>query len=355
MASKDSSNVRVGVIGLGMGRLHANTVISNPGAELVAVCDLDPRRLAEFAPAIGPDNCFTNYMEMLRLNRPDLAIVALPNFLHARTTIDCLEAGCATLCEKPIAMNVEEGVKMRDAAERSGNMLGINLSFRFTPTARALKALANEGVLGQPYHAYTRWTRFDGMPGFGGWFGRKEMSGGGPLIDLGVHRIDLAMWLMGSPQPRTVSGVAHHHIGVPRAQAAGKTFDVEDFASGFVRFENGATLAFEVSWAGPQEELGDIMFTRVMGTAGALMESQTKDGRRASYSFIVGEQPVVGEVRPAPIVRDKPASSTDEMIECVHTGRQFPATAEEAIRIQQILDSLYESARQGCEVDIAQL
>src|SRR5690606_1604206 len=163
-----------------------------------------------------------------------------------------------------------------------------------------------------------------GMPGFGGWFGQKKLSGGGPLIDLGVHRIDLAMWLMGSPQPVTVSGVTHHHIGKIRAEASKQAFDVEDFASGFVRFDNGATLVFEVSWAGPQEESGDIMLTRVMGTKGALIESQNAQGKRALYSHMVGGNVVIGDVLPAQTIRSKPSSSVDEMIACVKEGRPFP-------------------------------
>lgn len=352
MKKIDSSKVRCAVIGLGMGRNHCKFFNESEEAELVAVADLDEARHEPWLPVVGSEHCYRDYKEMLCEVAPDVVGIALPNFLHAPVTIDALEAGCHVLCEKPMAMNVEEALRMRDAADRAGRQLGINLSYRFSPQARALKNLADNDYLGRAYHAFTRWTRLDGMPGFGGWFGQKELSGGGPLIDLGVHRLDLAMWLMGGPTPVTVSGVAHHEIGVPKAKQEGAKFDVEDFAGGFVRFSNGATMLFEVSWAGFQRE-AEMMATRVMGTEGTLIHRNTDGGYTFTAECIRRES---GQMLKSTVM----APSRDfrnpyaEFVHCVKQEKPFLAGPEDGLRIQRILDALYASAEQGREIEITE-
>ncbi len=346
-----SSKIRCAVIGLGMGKGHAERYARNADAELVAIVDLDEKRLKQFEHLVpGPSACFTQYKDMLKQVKPDLVSVALPNFLHAPVAIDCLEAGAHVLGEKPMAMNVDEARRMRDVADKAGKRFGLNLSYRFSPPARALKDMASAGILGDVYHAYTRWTRLDGFPGFGGWFGQKGMSGGGPLIDLGVHRLDLALWLMGSPQPVTVSGSAHHKLGVPRAAAAGKKFDVEDFATGFVRLAGGASLIFEISWAGFQEQK-EMMRTVVMGDKGALIQ-RNHDGSYGFMAEIVKEES--GHVTRAELTlpRGDIRNPYDEMVHCLLHDEPYLASADDGIRIQQILDGLYESAEKGHEIEV---
>ncbi len=341
--------VRTAIVGLGLGTFHANKVLKNPDATLCAVADLDATRLETFAPQIGAEHCHTDFREMLAKEKPDLTVIALPNVLHRPATLAALEAGSHVLCEKPMAMNVAECLEMRAAARRLGLTLGINLSYRFNPKSRACKDLADAGCLGHPYHAYTTWTRRDGFPGFGGWFGRKELSGGGPLIDLGVHRLDLAIWLMGNPEPLTASAQIHHHIGRPRAESQNKPFDVEDLAAGFVRFANGASLVFEISWAGHQED-DEPMLTRVMGDRGTLIQRNAGSGHApvAVLATTVAGHPVTSQVHPKGSFRE----SIDEMIHCIQTGDPFLVSADDGIRIQRVLDGLYESARLGREVEL---
>ncbi|MGF1483734.1 MAG: Gfo/Idh/MocA family protein [Opitutales bacterium] len=349
--STDSAKLRCAVIGLGMGKGHAKHYAENPDAELVGIVDLDENRLKQYESFVsGPSACFTDYKEMLKQAKPELVSVALPNFLHAPVAIDCLNAGCHVLGEKPMAMYVSEAKQIRDAADKAGKRFGLNLSYRFSPPARALKDMAAGGLLGDVYHAYTRWTRLDGFPGFGGWFGQKGMSGGGPLIDLGVHRLDLALWLMGSPQPVTVSGCAHHKIGVPRAQKAGKKFDVEDFATGFVRLKGGASLIFEISWGGFQEQK-EMMRTVVMGDQGALIQ-RNFDGGYGFMAEIIKEE--AGHVTKAELTlpRGDIRNPYNEMVHCVRNDMPYLASAEDGIRIQQILDGLYESAEKGHEIEV---
>jgi predicted dehydrogenase len=344
------SLVRCAVIGLGVGKAHLKGYSECPDARVVAVADVDPKRLAQQESLVGKEHCYSEHKAMLKAERPDLVSVALPNFLHAPATLDCLKAGAHVLCEKPMAMNVGQARAMLAAARKARRKLGLNLSFRFTPQARALRDLVEDGALGQVYHAYTCWTRRDGIPGFGGWFGQKKLSGGGPLIDLGVHRLDLAMWLMGGPTPTTVSGATHHHIGIPRAKEQSKAFDVEDFASGFVRFSNGASLVFEASWAGAQAD-PEEMCTQVLGTKGGLVHRNEGGG----YNFVAeyyterrGHR-LAARLAPSRAAQSNPYA---EMVRAIVQDARPLADGADGLRVQQVLDGLYKSAALGREVRV---
>jgi len=349
--TKRTSQLRGAVIGLGIGKHHAQGYLDAPESNLVAVVDLNAERLKPWAEKLGEHAVFDDHKKMLKAVKPDLVSVALPNALHKSMTLDALKAGAHVLCEKPMAMNVREATAMRDAAKRARRRLGINLSFRFTPQARALKDLADTGFLGDAYHAHTQWTRRDGIPGFGGWFGQKAMSGGGPLIDLGVHRIDLAMWLMGSPNPLTVSATTHERIGIPRAKKAKQKFDVEDFAAGFIRFDNGASMTLNISWAGHQAKQ-ELMVTSVTGTDGTMVHRNDDEGK---YNFVgeyfheVAGHKMSGRVD---VARRDIRTSFGEMVRAVVENRRPLADAEDGLRIQRVLDGLYKSAATGREVKV---
>jgi predicted dehydrogenase len=351
--------LRVAIIGLGMGTSHAQGYLQVPEAQLVAVADADPKRLERiiepngketYVTKLGRENCFTDYKEMLKSAKPDLVSVALPNFLHAPVSIDCLKSGAHVLCEKPMAMTVVQAKQMIAVSKKVRRKLGINLSYRFTPQGRALKDLADKGFLGTPYHASTRWTRRDGFPGFGSWFGIKSRSGGGPLIDLGVHRIDLAMWLMGCPEPATVSGMTHDLIAQEKAKALKKEYDCEDLAAGFIRFKNGASMTLEISWGGHQAE-AEKMNTTVMGTKGTLVHRNEGGGYNfvGEYFYQLNGNKLNGTVAAAnPSIR----SSYGEMVRAILNDTKPIADAEDGLRIQRVLNGLYQSAATGREVRV---
>ncbi|MCX7806961.1 MAG: Gfo/Idh/MocA family oxidoreductase, partial [Planctomycetota bacterium] len=168
---------------------------------------------------------YTSAEDMLAKEHLDAVSIATPNKFHAPLTLAAIAAGCHVLCEKPMAMNAVEAREMLDAAQKAGKRLMINFSYRFNEMSMALKQQVDAGLLGEIYFGRTVWHRRRGLPGFGGWFGQKALSGGGPLIDLGVHRLDLALWLMGYPKPVWVMGSTYQHLGLALAQKQGKTFD----------------------------------------------------------------------------------------------------------------------------------
>jgi len=342
-----TEKVKCAVVGLGMGVGHALGYVGNDRAELVGVADLDPGRFGrvkEVAPDVA---CFTDFQQMLEQTAPDVVSVALPNFLHEPVSVAALEAGAHVMCEKPLAHTLESALRIQHAAAASGKQVFMNLSQRFSEKNMQARALFEAGAFGEMYHGYTEWTRRDWMPGFGGWFGQKEKSGGGPLIDLGVHKIDLALWLMGRPKPLTVSGTTHYQRGVPLAKKQGAAFDVEDFACGFIRFENGASLVFEISWAGYQQGHSQESM-RLIGTHGGLETVRGADGLDYIYNHEVNGVPISGRIIPD----GRGRASTNVLVDALLDDTPFPANLEDGLRMQVILEALYRSAERGAEINV---
>jgi len=341
-------NLRCAVIGLGIGNLHVSGYVKNSRAELVGLVDLDEKKLGDKLKELPGTRGYTDYSEMLRECKPDLVSVALPNFLHEPVTVACLEAGADVLCEKPMSTSLASALRMEKAVEKTGKRIFMNLSQRFRAENVAARKLMEAGALGDVYHAYTEWTRRDWIPNFGSWFGQKELSGGGPLLDIGVHKIDMALWLMGRPKPVTVSGITHYQRGVPRAKRENVKFDVEDYATGFVRFENGASLIFETSWAGYQQEYSQESF-KLIGTQGGLEVVEGKNGLDYIFNQEVGGVPLASR-----IITDTlhAPGFAESLVDCILDDKPFRANMEDGIRMQVILEALYESATRGKEVNI---
>jgi predicted dehydrogenase len=294
---------------------------------------------------------FETVEELLEAEAADAVYIATPNKFHAPLSVQCLQAGLHVFCEKPMAMDAQEGRRMIEAAEEADRKLTINLSFRQDRAARALKDLADAGELGQVYFARTGWLRNRGIPLGSGWFGDRGLAGGGPLIDLGVHRIDMALWLMGHPEPVAVSGATYDMLGKRIAAERGQEFDVEDLAAGFVRFEGGATLAIAVSWA-TNSEWAEEMYTCVYGTkagavhrhVGGTYEFEARLWRPVGSAF--------GETRLSKL--PPPSSHLEDFAEAVLEDGPVPVDPWDALRVQRIIDALYASAESGEEVRLDQ-
>lgn len=342
--------IRCGVIGLGMGRGHIAGYSSHPDAEVVAIADVDKKRLSAVGSELGIDARYDTAQEMLRKEKLDVVSVATPNKFHKPVTIAALRAGCHVLCEKPMAMSAAEARSMLAAAAKAGKRLMINFSFRFNEVAQALKARVDAGVLGDVYFARTVWQRRRGLPGLGGWFGRKALSGGGPLIDLGVHRIDLALWLMGYPRPVWVMGSTYDHIASAIAKKQRAKFDVEDFAVGLVKFDNGATLEAEASWAGHIKER-ELMETRLLGTRGGLVYKNVGEGYEFDAEIFTEHDGHQFDTRLHPGGK-APTGAMAHFIDCIIEDKPHIATGEEGLIVMQFLDALYRSAATGKPVRV---
>jgi predicted dehydrogenase len=347
------TKIRVGVIGLGIGRHHIRGYQTHPAAEVVAIADLDEARLAEIGDQFSVGQRYTSGEQMIAEAGLDVVSVATPNKFHKSLTVAALEAGCHVLCEKPMAMSAVEAREMLAAAEKAGKRLMIDFSYRFSEQSQALKAQVDAGVLGEVYFARTLWHRRRGLPRFGGWFGQKALSGGGPLIDLGVHRLDLALWLMGYPRPVWVLGRTYAPIASALAAEQGVDYDVEDLAVAMITFENGATLEIEASWAANVQER-EWMETRLFGTKGGLVQRNLNE----TYEF---EAEIYTEQAGAPFDMKLHASNrrTPELnamyhfCESIAKDTPHTATGEEGLLVMEILDAIYKSAASGQPIRIA--
>jgi predicted dehydrogenase len=346
-----TKKIRIGVIGLGMGRGHIGGYREHENADVVAIADLNQELLNTVGDELKITKRYTDPLEMLKKENLDVVSIAVPNKFHKPLAIAALEAGTHVLCEKPMAMNAAEAEEMLAVAKKTGKRLGINFSFRFKPQSFAMKRLVEAGEIGDIYFGRTVWQRRRGMPKFGGWFGQKALAGGGPLIDLGVHRLDLALWLMDYPEPEWVMGSTYNHIASELAAKEGKKFDVEDFACGMIKFKNGATLEVEASWAGNIRE-NEQMSTTLMGKDGGLHQYNLKGGyefhvecyqEKAGCHYDLHLHPPVAECK-------NPYYS---FVDAIVKDEPFLVTPEQGVTVMKLLDALYESAATGKPVKVS--
>jgi predicted dehydrogenase len=347
--------LRIGVIGGHMGRKHIEQYREHPGSDVVALADIDPVTLKADCREYGVKG-YPTAEAMFKAEALDVVSVVVPNHLHKPLTLMGFKYGCHVLCEKPMALDAAEAKQMLAAAKKAKRRLMVNFSYRFTEQAWALKQRVAAGALGDIYFGRTLWHRRRGIPGFGGWFTTKKLAGGGPLIDLGVHRLDLALWLMGYPKPVWAMAGAYSAIAGPMAKKAGKSFDVEDLACGQIRFDNGATLSVEASWAANIERQ-EWMDTLLLGTKAGLTQRNISSGTGFfGYDFEAllftekdGSQYTERLMPPVPGVMPGPAHFVDSIL----NKKPHIATGEEGVRVMEILDALYLSARKKAPVKMA--
>ena len=249
--------VKIGIIGCGgiANGKHMPALKKLKDVEMVAFCDVIEERAQKAAKEYGVPGAkvFTDYKELLKLDL-DVVHVLTPNKQHSFITVDALEAGKHVMCEKPMAINTVEAQKMLDAAKRTGKKLTIGYQNRFRPECQYLKKVVEAGDLGDIYYARAQAIRRRAVPTWGV-FLDAENQGGGPLIDIGTHALDLTLWEMDNYEPAMVVGSVFRKLADNEnaANAWGswdpKKFTVEDSAVGFIKMKNGATIVLESSWA----------------------------------------------------------------------------------------------------------
>ncbi|MCX7625135.1 MAG: Gfo/Idh/MocA family oxidoreductase [Candidatus Sumerlaeaceae bacterium] len=351
--------LRIGIIGCGgIAGEHARGYLSCPGVEIVACADIAIERAQRFAAEYNVPRVYNDYRTMLAHEKLDAVSVCTPNYAHCEPTIAALEAGIHVLCEKPMAINVAEAERMVEAAQRTKKMLTIGHHFRFMPFIRFIKRRIDEGLLGDIYFGRSHALRRRGIPGWGE-FHIRDKSGGGPLIDIGVHALDCILWLMGSPQPVTVSGKTYTMFGnrVTFFSAWGDykrdEFDVEDFAAGFVRFSNGATLVLAASWAAHIEEQEDFS-QLVLGDRGGVMLRPF--GPSAGVRIQSSREEALLDVLPSGFPEKHPhQEEIRHWVACLRGEAEVLVKPEECLNVQRIIDGIYRSSELGREIRVEEL
>lgn len=340
--------IKVGVIGCGViAKHHLAAYQKSSRAEVVALADVVPEQVETLAKECGITKTYTNYRRMLKDDSFSAVSICLPNFLHCDATVRALEAGKHVLCEKPLALNIGQAQKMSEAAKKAKRILMPAMCHRFGAEGQALKTIINSGKLGRVYHAHVSLLRRRGIPGLGGWFTDKSKSGGGPLIDIGVHALDLTIWLMGNPEPTAVSAATYAKFGHRKdytyvsmwgQPVPGGVFDVEDYATALIRFKDDSTLTLECSWAANISE--ETFYSSILGDkAGAKIEI----GKAVK---IAGQSDgCINDTILHYATRDIYLDEVMHFLDCIHTGKQPSPSSEDGLRIQKVIDAIYRSSR----------
>ncbi len=345
--------VKVGIIGSGgISQLHMAGYKALDNVELYAACDINHKRAEEFGVKNGISHIYDDYNEMLQLKELDAVSVCTCNSSHAPATITALKAGKHVLCEKPMAMNAEEAIAMEKAAKESGKLLMIGFVRRFGNDAKILKDFIEADMMGDIYYAKASYLRRCGFPG--GWFGDKSLSGGGPLIDLGVHVIDLVRYLMNKPKAVSVYGAAFNKLGARKeirrdrgyfSVDKGDKFDVEDLATAMIRFDNGSVLMVETSFSlNIKNDTGNV---ELFGTkSGAKLDPKLEFYSEMNRYLV----DVIPAHNTALDFNGLFENEISHFIKCITEGIECISPASEGVELMKIIDAVYTSAKTGREV-----
>jgi predicted dehydrogenase len=338
------------MIGAGsISKAHLKAVKEGVAAKVVAVCDIIEERAKKRADENNIPEVYTDHRTMLAEADLDAVIIGVPNAVHHIIAINALKAGKNVLCEKPMAINVAAAEQMVATAKEAGKILQVGLVNRMRPESQCVRKMVTDGEFGKVYYAKAMIIRRKGIPGWGSWFTRSEESGGGPLIDIGVHALDLAWFMIGNPKPVSVTGVTYAAFG-PEKRGIGNwgipewdgKYDVEDLAAGFVRFDNGAVINLEVSWAlnMPPETRVNIVGEK-MGALTAF------DGTLKLFSEVDGK--LVDDTRE---FEDEYMFRTQlqRFVAAVRGEAPVLTPGEHGLTVNRMLEAIYRSAASGKEI-----
>jgi predicted dehydrogenase len=358
------SRLRAAVVGLGWaGRQHMAAYADLPEVDLVGLAGMEAEPLRELGDRFGvpPEQRFSSWQDLLRHGELDVLSVAAPTTLHRPIATAALDAGIHVLSEKPLAENAQMGRQMVEAAIRNDRVLDVSFNHRRRGVVTALKQLIDEGRLGAVYYVKAGWLRRQGIPTLGSWFTRRATAGGGPLMDLGVHMLDIVLHLLGEPQVRTATAATYAEFG-PRGRGgsvsttmdkSGVTdgeFDVEDLSTAFLRLAGGPTLLLEASWAQWVPE--DLCYVTVYGAEGGAGIEWVPTTSKRSLTVWTEQAGKPEVLRPAlPPDGDHTDAVADFLAEVRSTGGS-PVRGEAALARAEVVDACYASAAARHEMEL---
>ncbi len=349
--------LRVGIVGCGgiANQKHLPSIKANGGFEVVAFCDIIKERAEKTREKFGTKDAkvFTDYRELVK-EELDAVYVLTPNRSHAEISIAAMQAGKHVMCEKPMAKSYEQAKAMTEVARQTGKKLTIGYQSRYREDAVYLKKACQAGELGEIYYAKAHALRRRAVPTWGVFLNEEE-QGGGPLIDIGTHALDLTLWMMDNYEPESVSGSVYRKLADQTNQGNifgpwdPQEYTVEDSAFGFIKMKNGATIYLETSWALNTLEVDEAK-TSLCGTlAGADM----KDGLRINlieHDKQCLKKPNLesGGVAFYSGKATDPADIEQEVFyQAVVNDKPLTVLPEQALVVTRILEAIYESAKTG--------
>lgn len=347
--------LKVGVIGIGSISVHhIESYVKNDRVEVVAFCDINEARLAEKGRQYQVEGLYTDYKLLLENDEIDAVSICTWNNTHAEIAIAAMEAGKDVLVEKPLSMTVEQAEAVASAQARTGKVLQVGFVRRHAQNAGLLKQFIDDGDLGELYYAKASILRRVGNPG--GWFSDIEKSGGGPLIDIGVHMIDICWYLMGRPKPVSVTGNTYHKLG-NRSNVKNYSFykaadydptknDVEDLTNAMIRFENGASLIVDVSFS--LHALKEETYVKLYGDKGGAEIEPELAIVTEKNDTILNIEPQIDE-RGFDFIGAF-QSEIDHFVACCLDGETCIAPVADGVEVMKMLEAIYASAASGKEV-----
>ncbi len=348
--------LRVAVIGLGWaGRASLQGFLAQDDVEVLAVADSNETLLNRVATRFNIPNAYTDYEHIIVRDDIDAIATATPNFMHEPVVVSAMESGKHAMTEKPLAHTLESAERMVAAAEKYNRVLKMVTNQRNYEDVKTLKRFIDAGNVGRIYHAKAHWMRRQGIPGAGGWFSQKAMSGGGPMIDLGIHVLDFALYFMNEPTPVSVNAASYaEHGRVGRGYRDTvvdySKHDVEDFVSAFIRFEGGATLTLDVSWT-TYSSYGDDFGVALYGTeGGGEIDIRSYDRENSLKLFTdVGNIPTVAQPKLSAHSAGHEQVARD-FVDRIHAGDWANDHGQAALQRSRIIDACYRSAAEKREI-----
>ncbi|RDW20656.1 Gfo/Idh/MocA family protein [Oceanobacillus chungangensis] len=347
--------LKVGVIGVGsISDHHIKPYLANEQVELFALSDINEARLIAKGAFHGVTELYSDYRELLKNEAIDAVSICTWNNAHAEIAIAALEAGKHVLVEKPLSMTVKEAEAVEAAVEKTGKVLQVGFVRRHGDNAKLLKTFIDNDELGEIYYAKTSCIRRLGNPG--GWFSDSSRSGGGPLIDLGVHMIDICWYFMGKPRPVSVSGNTYNKLG-NRSNIKNLSFykaadydphlsDVEDLTNAIIRFENGASILVDVSYTLHAKQ--DELYVKLFGEKGGAEIEPELAIVAEKYNTILNVTPQIDNLS-----FDFEKAFQNEINHFVSScldGTENIAPVSDGVQVMKMLNAIYESAKLGKEV-----
>ena len=364
MAQTDAaaSTLRVGVIGLGFAGTTALDAFSSlPGVEVVALAGQEQPRLDELADSRGVPDRYHDWEDLVARDDLDVVTIGVPNHLHHPIALAALGSGKHVFCEKPLAPTGALAQEMVDAARAADRVLEIAFNHRRRADVQFIRRYLDEHDVGRIYHARTSWRRRAGIPGLGSWFTNREMAGGGPMVDLGPHMLDIALFLMDEPRVTSVSAVAYGELGrggrggstAAKTTGGTRTFEVEDFASALLRLDTGGSIHLETSWASYSADEEDIAVELLGSTGGArlFVRDYAVDDTVRIYTDVAGVPAVTAPEVHVP--GGHHLAVIEEFVATVRSGSWANAYGDYALHRSRVIDAVYRSAAEQREVEVA--
>ncbi|MCZ7608650.1 MAG: Gfo/Idh/MocA family oxidoreductase [Ignavibacterium sp.] len=330
--------VKIGVIGLGgvAQLVHLPNLAKMRNIELTAVAETNKSRLNTIADKFNVKNKYSNYLDLLEKNNVDAVIITTPTSTHTEIAIDCLNAGKDVLVEKPLARTYNEAKKITEAAKKNKRKLMVGMNLRYRPDTMLIRSFLNSGEIGDPFYLKCGWIRKQSSSQK--WFTKKEESGGGVIIDLGIHLFDLALWLLNYPDILSVSTQNFHHY----------TKSVEDTSINCIKCKDSAVINLEVSWSLPIER--DFFFLDVYGTKGTVSANPFRLIKRVENEYI-NLTPNLPD-NPASLFKKSYINELKSFVGAIIGLNPILSSGEEAVHRMKVIEAMYESDNKKLEIKL---